>query len=50
MLLMDSAPSISPVGAGDLSPTGVLRQNGLTMRADTVFPGVHTPYDYDQRI
>jgi hypothetical protein len=50
MLLTDSASSVAAVGSRDLSPAAILRRNGLTTPVGTVFPGVHTPYDYDQRI
>jgi hypothetical protein len=50
MLLTDSASSVVAVGARDLSPAAVLNRIRVTTPAGTVFPGVHTPYDYDQRI
>ena len=50
MLLTDSGRLATAVGECDLSPTGILSANRVTRPAGAVFPGVHTPYDYDQRI
>jgi hypothetical protein len=50
MLLTDSGRVVSAVGARDMSPTVILSRNRVTMPVAAVFPGVHTPYDYDQRI
>jgi hypothetical protein len=47
---MDSDPSDRAVGEGDFSPTAAPRRNGACKPRGVVFPDVHTPYDYDQRI
>jgi hypothetical protein len=50
MLLTDSGCSVSAVGKRDMSPMGIPSRNRVTMPLAAVVPGVHTPYDYDQRI
>jgi hypothetical protein len=39
-----------PVNSFDFSPAAVHRVNGSGKRKNAVFPVVHTPYDFYERI
>ncbi len=41
---------IKPVSSLGFSPDAVHRANGCCLRKDAVFPVVHTPYDFYERI
>jgi hypothetical protein len=44
------ANSLEPVDSSVLSTVGSHRANGVPLRFDAVFPVVHTPYDFYERI
>ncbi len=41
---------LEPVSSLELSTKGTHRANGASMRDRAVFPVVHTPYDFYERI